>query len=87
MSNAAETDFQRTTQSCSVAENWCKRFCLALHPIKLCSVSKSIFTMHVIDATIIFKNTKLHRQKPAIACVLTDFVRVTTLPSTALQHR
>jgi hypothetical protein len=35
----------------------------------------------------IFKNTKFHRQKPAIVCVLTDFVRVTTLPSTALQHR
>jgi hypothetical protein len=42
MSNAAETKLLLRTTFCSVTKNWCKRSCLAQHPAKVRSVSKSI---------------------------------------------
>jgi hypothetical protein len=54
MSNAAETKLLLRTTFFSVTENWCKRSCLAQHPAKVRSVSKSIFAMPVIDHTIFF---------------------------------
>jgi hypothetical protein len=43
-----------------VTKNWCKRFCLAQHPAKVRSVSKSIFTIPVIEDTIFFNHCLCH---------------------------
>jgi hypothetical protein len=48
MSNAAETKLLLRTTFFSVTENWCKLSCLAQHPAKVRSVSKSISVLSSI---------------------------------------
>ena len=84
MSNAAETKLLLRTTFFSVIENWCKRSCLAQHPAKVRSVSKSIFAMPVIEDTI-FLIIAFATAKPAISRRFATFQRCSTLLSTALR--